>query len=67
MNKIMNLKKMYYKLNPKILYYMYTYGKIVGYKHIYKKYKVTIIQFYDFTRIWILQNEFKYFIKNIKK
>ena len=57
---------MYHKLNPQILYYMYTYGKIVGYKNIYKKHKVAIIEFYDLTRIWILNNELTYFIKNIK-
>lgn len=66
MNKTINLKKMYYKLNPKILYYMYKYGEIVGYKNIYKQHKVTIIQFYDLTRIWILDKEIKYFLKNIK-
>nr|YP_010865247.1 cytochrome b6-f complex subunit [Campylaephora boydenii]WGT74209.1 cytochrome b6-f complex subunit [Campylaephora boydenii] len=58
---------MYHKLNPKILYYMYTYGEIVGYKNIYNEDRVIIIQFYDFTRMWILNNELKYFIKNIEK
>ena len=57
---------MYHKLNPKILYYMYKSGKIVGYKNIYKEHKVIIIQFYDLMRIWILSSEIKYFIKNIK-
>jgi len=63
MNKVINLKKMDHKLNPKILYYMYTYGEIVGYKNICKTNKVAIIQFHDLTRIWILNNELKYFIK----
>nr|YP_009296942.1 cytochrome b6-f complex subunit [Ceramium japonicum]AOM66285.1 cytochrome b6-f complex subunit [Ceramium japonicum] len=57
---------MYYKLNSKILYYKYKSSKIVGYKSIYKKNKVVIIQFCDLTRIWILSNEIQYFIKNIK-
>jgi hypothetical protein len=66
MNKLINLQKMYHKLNPTILYYMYKSGEIVGYKNIYEKHQVTIIQFYDLTRIWLLSSELKFFIKNIK-
>ena len=66
MDQTIKLNKMYHKLNPKLLYYMYKSGHIVGYKNICKNNKVAIIQFYDLTRIWILKNELKYFIINIK-
>lgn len=67
MNRLINSRQKSYKLQPQILYYLYKSGKIVGYKNINKINKVTIIQFYDLTRIWILSHELKYFMKYINK
>lgn len=61
MKVIINLPIIYHKINPKISYYMYKTGEIVGYKKTYKKQRVAIIQFYDLTRVWILENELKDF------
>lgn len=66
MKVIINLPTIYHKLNPIILYYIYKNGEIVGYQNINSKNKVAIIQFYDLTRVWILENELKYFTQNKK-
>lgn len=63
MKVLINLPFIYHKLNPIILHYIYKNGEIVGYHNIDSKKKVAIIQFYDLTRIWILENELKYFIQ----
>nr|QCI04129.1 cytochrome b6-f complex subunit PetP [Antithamnionella ternifolia] len=45
------------KINSQILYYKNKSGYIIGYKNIYNGNKVPIVQFKDFTRIWILPKE----------
>ena len=55
--KAIRFKQMPYYINTKILYYLNQTGYIVGYKKIYKNITVPIIEFKDFTRIWMLPNE----------
>nr|YP_009295755.1 hypothetical protein Schim_009 [Schimmelmannia schousboei]AOM64690.1 hypothetical protein Schim_009 [Schimmelmannia schousboei] len=56
MKKLITIKEINYKVNLKILYYLYKRGKIVGYKQIYNQY-APIIEFSDYTRLWMLPQE----------
>ena len=51
------------KTNTNIIHYLHTTGIIVGYKIFNQQYLIPIIEFKDYTRIWMLTKEIK-FINN---
>ena len=59
MHKLVTFQEIPSQANIKITQYIYQSGKIVGYKKIYNNIIVTLIQFKDLTRIWMLPNEIK--------
>lgn len=55
--KHVKVKEMNSKNNLKIVHYIYKVGTVVGKKIISCNYTVPIIEFEDYTRIWILPKE----------
>nr|QCI05732.1 cytochrome b6-f complex subunit PetP [Cryptopleura ramosa] len=45
------------KTKIKIIHYVNQKSYIVGYKQIHTNYKAPIIEFKDYTRVWMLNNE----------
>lgn len=51
--------------NTKVICYLDKIGIIAGQKLIYQKFLVPIIEFKDYTRVWVFTKEIKYIdIKN---
>lgn len=60
MNKyLVNIRKIPIKTKLQIIKCINQESHIVGYKKIHKNYKATIIEFKDYTRIWMLRDEIK--------
>lgn len=51
------IKEVYHKTNIQIMNYLKKYGTTVGKKYINQQYIAPIIEFDDYTRIWILERE----------
>nr|YP_010199423.1 hypothetical protein LK036_pgp084 [Gracilariopsis tenuifrons]UAD89281.1 hypothetical protein [Gracilariopsis tenuifrons] len=69
LGKSAKIKKIYNKNNIEMVKYTSQNGNIVGKKSIqHNKYtKTTIIEFSNYTRIWMLPQEIEIIYKNIKK
>lgn len=55
--KSINIKNIPIKVHYKIIKYIYKNITIVGYMHINNHTKIHIIEFQDYTRIWLLPDE----------
>lgn len=55
--KNVKIKEMNNKNNVKIVHYIYKVGTIVGKRIISCNYTVPIIEFEDYTRVWIFSQE----------
>nr|QCI06257.1 cytochrome b6-f complex subunit PetP [Dicranema revolutum] len=67
LNRIVKIKKINNKQNSRVINYLYKTGVIAGRKIINQKLNVSIIEFKDYTRIWMLENEIEYYTKQIIK
>lgn len=56
-NQIIKIKSVPIKIKLKVFKYFHYDLCIVGYKRIKSTYKAPIIQFHDYTRIWLLPKE----------
>lgn len=54
---LVNIHVIPIKTKLKIINYINNKSYIVGYKKINSNYKVPIIEFKDYTRVWMLNNE----------
>nr|QOS04587.1 cytochrome b6-f complex subunit petP [Sarcopeltis skottsbergii] len=54
------IKEMDSKNNLKIVHYIYKVGTVVGERIISYNYNVPIIEFEDYTRVWIFPKELKF-------
>lgn len=58
--KHVKIKEINSKTNLKIVHYLFKAGTIIGQKIIDKKYIVPIIEFKDYTRIWMFPEELEF-------
>lgn len=65
LGQLIKIQKIHSHTNINIINYLYKNGVIVGKKIIHNKYVLPIIQFEDYSRIWILPEELE-FIKEKK-
>nr|YP_009295650.1 conserved hypothetical plastid protein [Mastocarpus papillatus]AOL58134.1 conserved hypothetical plastid protein [Mastocarpus papillatus] len=57
LRKNVKIKEINSKTNLKIVHYLCKTGTIIGKKRISSDYSVPIIEFKDYTRIWMLSKE----------
>uniref|UniRef100_UPI0030026984 cytochrome b6-f complex subunit PetP n=1 Tax=Anunuuluaehu liula TaxID=3049639 RepID=UPI0030026984 len=60
LGKNVKIRQINSKTNLKIVHYLYKAGTIIGQKIIDKNYAVPIIEFKDYTRIWIFPEELEF-------